>query len=118
MAIRADFGIDPLYFSGDEVTLELTIDDGDNPGSPLDLTGVTGITWVLARAQGKTPILTKTLGVGITSPLDTTGRLDVKVSGGDTATFKGSLYHECQIDNGPQTALFGKFVIQADSAPP
>lgn len=118
MAIQADFGLDPLYFSGDQVTLEFTIEDGDNPGNPRDLTGVTGITWVLAKKQGAAPLVTKTLGSGVSSPLDATGRVDVAIVNADTADKKGTLYHELQVDDGPQTGAFGDFVIQDDSAAP
>lgn len=118
MAIQADVGVSPVYFSGDNLLLEFTIDDGDSPGNPRDLTGVTGITWVLAKKQGAAPLVTKTLADDVSSPLDATGRVDVQINNVDTATLKGTLYHELQVDNGPQTAAFGDFVIQDDSAAP
>jgi hypothetical protein len=118
MAIQADVGVDPLYFSGDNLLLEFTVGDGDSPGNPRDLSGVTGITWVLAKKQGGAPLVTKTLGSGVSSPLDATGRVDVQIDNADTNTLKGTLYHELQVDNGPQTAAFGDFIIQDDSAAP
>jgi hypothetical protein len=112
MAIQADIGGDPVYFSGDTLQIKVTIRDGDaspivSPLPALDLSLATQITWVLAKKQGGTPIITKTL----TSP----GGVSIVSS---PAGLKGSYYHELQIEPGPSTALFGNFEIQPDSAPP
>jgi len=125
MAIKADLGGNPVYFSGDTLKIQVTVKDGDaspqvSPEPPLDLTLVTTVTWVLARAQGRAPILTKTNGSpdGITIIDAVNGRLDIQLDNADTANLKGTFYHELQIEPGPSTALYGAFVIQDDSAPP
>lgn len=118
MAIEAKVGDDPVYFSGDTLLIQLTINDGDNPGNPRNLSGVTDITWVLAKKQGAAPLVTKTLGAGVTSPLDATGRVDIQIDNADTAALAGTYYHELQVEPGPSTAVFGEFIIQKDSATP
>jgi len=125
MAIKADIGGDPLYFSGDTLQIRVTIDDGDaspivSPLPPLDLSLATEITWVLAKKQGGAPLITKTLGspTGVTIVDAANGRIDVQLNNADTAALKGTFYHELQIEPGPSTALFGNFEIQPDSAPP
>jgi hypothetical protein len=127
MAIQADIGGDPVYFSGDTLQIKVTIRDGDaspivSPLPALDLSLATQITWVLAKKQGGTPIITKTLtspgGVSIVSSPATDGRVNIQLDNADTAGLKGSYYHELQIEPGPSTALFGNFEIQPDSAPP
>jgi len=119
MPLEAKVGDSPLYFSGDALLLQLTILNGDSVGSPpLDLTPFTQITWVLAGKQGQTPIVTKTLGSGVTVVNAASGRVDVQINNADTATLKGTKYHEVQVEPGPNTVLFGEFIIQADSATP
>ena len=81
---------------------------------------MTEITWVLAKKQGGTPLITKTLGspTGVTIVDALNGRIDIQLNNADTASLKGTFYHELQIEPGPSTALFGDFEIQPDSAPP
>lgn len=120
MAIRQDVGSDPVYFSGDALLLQVTVQD--QAGAPLDLDTLplSEATWVLAKKQGGTPVVTKTLGSGVTvvTPPGNDGRLDVQINNADTAALKGTLYHELQLTPGPLTVMFGDFVIQADSAAP
>lgn len=120
MAQRQDVGGDPVYFSGDALLLQVTVND--QAGSPLDLSTLplSEATWVLAKKQGSTPLVTKTLGSGVTlvNPPGADGRLDVQINNVDTAALKGEYYHELQLTPGPLTALYGDFTIQADSAPP
>ena len=125
MAIKADIGGDPLYFSGDTLLVRATVRNGDvspivSPAPALDLSLATTITWVLARAQGRTPILTKTNGspAGITVINAVNGRINIQIDNADTAGLSGTYYHELQIEPGPSTALYGSFTIQKDSAPP
>ena len=120
MANEQIVGQNPVYFSGD--TLLLQVRFNDSAGAPLDFAvlGLTEATWVLAKKQGATPLVTKTLGSGvtITTPPGNDGRLDVLIDNADTAALKGDFYHELQLEPGPLTAMFGAFIIQADSASP
>lgn len=122
MPIKSDVGKTPLYFSGDALRLEVTVRDGDTGGSPvLDLTPFTEITWALAKKAGATPLVTKTLTGGPTQidPVDlANGRIDVLINNADTASLKGSLYHELQLAPGPNTPMYGDFVITVDSISP
>lgn len=122
MPIEQTVGVDPLYFSGDALRLQITVRDGDTVSDPvLDLTSYTEITYAIARKQGAAPIVTKKLtnGVGEIDPVDpANGRIDVLINNADTAALKGDYYHELQLEPGPNTAMFGAFVIQADSITP
>ena len=122
MPLEQNVGLEPLYFSGDALRLQITIRNGDVPSSPvLDLTPFTEITWALARKQGATALFTKKLSVGPTEidPVDlTNGRIDVLINNADTAALKGAFYHELQLEPGPNTPLFGSFEIQADTITP
>jgi hypothetical protein len=122
MPLEQNVGETPLYFSGDALRLEITVQNGDAVGSPvLDLTPFTEITWALAKKQGAVPLVTKTLTGGPTQidPIDlVNGRIDVLINNVDTAALKGTLYHELQLEPGPNTPMWGAFVIQADSITP
>jgi len=122
MPIEQNVGVDPLYFSGDALRLQITVRDGDTISDPvLDLTPYTEITYAVARKQGAAPIFTKKLtnGVGEVDPVDiVNGRIDVLINNADTAALKGDYYQELQLEPGPNTAMFGTFVIQADSITP
>ena len=122
MPLEQNVGASPLYFSGDALRLQITVRNGDTVGSPvLDLPPFTEITWALAKKQGSTPLVTKTLTGGPTQidPVDlANGRIDVLINNADTAGLKGTLYHELQLEPGPNTPLFGSFEIQADSISP
>jgi hypothetical protein len=120
MANEQIVGDDPVYFSGDALLLQVTV--RDSSGSVLDLAafGLTEATWVLAKKQGAAPLVTKTIGSGvvITTPPGNDGRLDITIDNADTEALKGDHYHELQLEPGPLTAMFGAFIIQADSASP
>lgn len=122
MPIEQAVGGDPLYFSGDALRLQITVHNGNSVSDPvLDLTPFTEITWALAKKQGATPLVTKTLTGGPTQidPVDlVNGRIDVLILNADTAAIKGEHYHELQLEPGPNTPMFGPFTIQADSIAP
>lgn len=122
MPLEQNVGASPLYFSGDALRLQITVRNGDTVGSPvLDLTPFTEITWALAKKQGAAPLVTKLLSVGPTEidPVDlANGRIDVLINNADTASIKGTYYHELQLEPGPNTPLYGSFEIQADSITP
>ena len=120
MANEQIVGDSPVYFSGDSLLLQVTVNDSAGNALDLQALGLTEATWVLAKKQGSAPLVTKTLGSGvvITTPPGTDGRLDIQIDNADTATLKGTHYHELQLEPGPLTALFGDFIIQADSASP
>lgn len=122
MPIEQNVGDDPLYFSGDALRLQITVHNGNSVSDPvLDLTPFTEITWALAKKQGSTPLVTKTLTGGPTQidPVDlVNGRIDVLINNADTAAIKGDYYHELQLEPGPNTPMFGTFTIQADSITP
>lgn len=122
--LEQNIGDQTLYFSGDTLRIKFTVTDLDaSPNVPKDLTGAT-LTWVLAKSQGKTPILEKTNGSpeGITldSPL-TLGTGEILVDPADTRALKGTHYHELEVVDAlgnTSTVFFGSFVIQEDSAGP
>jgi hypothetical protein len=106
------------FFSGDTVKIKVTITDADNANDPKNLTGAQSIIWALAKAQGKAPLVTKTVGGGITVTDAPNGVCEVLLSVGDTPNFKGSFYHEMQVvdaTGNKSTVLYGAVTISADS---
>lgn len=107
------------YFSGDNLDILFTVSDGDNPGNPKDLTGAS-IDWVLAKQQGKAPLITKSIGSGVTITDAANGKGTVSIQQADTENLKGDTYwHELQVTVGGKrsTSMYGDFIIESDSAP-
>lgn len=120
-------GESPVYKQGDALKIEYTVRNPDGTVVDLDALGVNGgggsIVWVLANAEGATPILTLTLALNplqvvITTPPGTDGRIDVFLLNSNMAALKGEKYHELQLEPGPLTGAFGPFIITSASAPP
>lgn len=127
MPNQVTIGSDPVYKQGDTLKIEYTVRNPDNSIVDLDALGVNAgggsIVWVLANAEGATPILTLTLALNpaqvvITTPPGTDGRIDVFLLNSDMAALKGEKYHEIQLEPGPLTGAFGPFIITSASAPP
>jgi hypothetical protein len=122
MPIEQTIGGSPLYFSGDALRLEITVRDGDTVSDPpLNLTPFTEIIFGVAKKQGSATLFEKKLSNGVSEidPIDlANGRIDVFIDNADTAALKGDLYHELQLEPGPNTAMFGTFSIQKDSILP
>lgn len=127
MPNQVTIGSDPVYKQGDTLKIEYTVRNPDNSIVDLDALGVNAgggsIVWVLANAEGATPILTLTLALNpaqvvITTPPGTDGRIDVFLLNSDMAALKGEKYHETQLEPGPLTGAFGPFIITSASAPP
>lgn len=117
MAQENNIGEAPdLYFSGDHLVLEVTVQD--DAGSVLDLTGIQALVWELAKTvKSSTAHVTKSIGSGITVINATSGRVDVAIVPADTASLKGEKYHEMQMtdSNGNvSTVMYGKFTITQD----
>ena len=123
MPNQVSIGEDPVYKQGDALRIQYTVTD--SAGAPIDLQalGLSEVTFVLANSEGAAPILTLTLTgnptqVIIVNPPGTDGRIDVILTNGDMASFKGEKYHEIQLEPGPLTGAYGPFNITAASAPP
>lgn len=100
-------------FAGDAKTLKVTVFDED--GDPIPLAGVQAVTWRLARTARSVPVLTKTMGAGVTVIADDAdeggancGRLDVVIESADSDPLDGEYVHECQIvdASGARSAIF------------
>ena len=122
MPLKQTIGADPVYFSGDALTIQITVRDGDSIADPvLDLTPFTEIIFAVARRQGSTPIFQKLLSNGVSeiNPVDpANGRIDVLINNADTAALRGDYYFELQLEPGPNTAMYGTWTIQKDSIAP
>jgi ABC-type tungstate transport system substrate-binding protein len=82
-------------WSGDAKTVAIAVTDAS--GAVVNLTGMT-ITWVMARHQSKTPLVTKTIAnAGISVPTPTTGIFNVSLVAADTSALDGLYYHEAKI---------------------
>ena len=78
-------------FAGDTITINTQVLNPD--GSPFDLSGVTGINYVLASGYGQPAMVTKTLGNGITITAATSGMYTVTLAPADTAGLVGNYLH-------------------------
>lgn len=100
------------YFSGDSLLITFTVYQEDET-TPKPLTSAT-ITWGLSKAQGKTPIVTKS--ATITDAAN--GVCTVQIDPADTAALSGTLWHELEvtdISGNVSTSVYGTFVIEKDS---
>lgn len=52
-------------FSGNDAVITFTVADEDNPPNAKDISGATVIIFAIAKAQGKAPALSVSLGAGI-----------------------------------------------------
>ena len=94
------------FFSGNDVTLNFTVADEDNPPAAKNLTGATSIIFVIAKAQGKAAVLAKTLGAGITVTDAVAGEFEVVLTGAETELL-GAVhqYYEAEMtDSASKTA--------------
>jgi len=116
MPLQADIEI----WSGNDVVLNATI--GDGAGGVKDLTGALAIIWVLAKAEGGTPILTRDLGAGIavTAPA-TLGKFVVTLTPTETEALVGKgkvYYHECRVTDSAgkkSTVFWGSATVRGNS---
>jgi len=107
------------FISGDSQKLIITVQDADNAPAAKNLTGAT-ITWALARSRGSAPLITKTVGSGITVTDAANGALEVAIAPADTATIDGVHYHELEVVDSAgnkSTAVYGLVIIHPDSIP-
>ncbi|MDB9247463.1 hypothetical protein PN419_00380 [Halorubrum ezzemoulense] len=108
------------YVAGDTALVELTITNSN--GNPKQLGGAE-IVFALAEYRGADPLVTKTTDDGITIVDAENGRVDIRVSGNDTATLGSAdgtnYYYEIEVtdDSGDvSTVTTGEWTIYADTA--
>lgn len=84
------------FFAGNARKLIVTVVN-DDTGDPEDLTDVQ-LTWQCSRGTADkfsaTPILTKTIGQGITVTDAFNGEIEILLDTDDTETLTGTFYHE------------------------
>lgn len=80
-----------LYQGDDGVFFEITVND--STGSAIDITSAT-FEWAFVRTPQGAPLVTKTLGSGITLSDPTHGKLKVTFAAADTVTRSGDYFHE------------------------
>ncbi len=90
-------------FSGDDHTLIITVDDGEDTPVPIDITGFT-IWWHAARKSSSGKFSSKSsitkdndLIGGIIITDGPNGVFEVDLDKADTAALSGNLYHEAQV---------------------
>lgn len=96
---------DDAFYAGNRRTLRYSIDDQDNPGQKLNLSGLT-FKWALVnkRSDGTydlTPILQKTSaagGIAVTNAA--TGALEVYLLDADSASLAGDYYYQLEATDG------------------
>jgi hypothetical protein len=113
-------GQDITIYAGDGAVPVFAIQDGS--GAPVDLSNGPTIEWVLARDLAAIPVLTKTIGNGVTilpdgtSPPTTgkSGRFSVTITGTDTAPLRGNYLHRARVTSltdMPMTVTLGRFIV-------
>jgi hypothetical protein len=101
--------------SGDAVVLEITIIDSTTEEA-VNLAGCTA-TFVVARANSRRLLLTKTTSDDISITDATAGRIDVSLNSDDTDSKAGSYSYELQITDSAgnrSTPLYGNLEIVRD----
>lgn len=89
-------GRDFEHYQGTTRVLDVTI--VDTTGALADLSSVTAIVWQMARSGWGAPVVTKTLGDGITVLDEPNGLFAISLLPDDTETLDtGRYYHECRI---------------------
>lgn len=91
--------------SGSHLMLKVTVFNND--GHPTPLTNVDAAVWRLTRDNRSAPLLTKTIGQGVTIITDQAaagqvncGRLNVLISASESADLVGEYLHECSVSVG------------------
>lgn len=89
------------FYAGNVRTYPFSVDDENNPGNKLDLTGMTVAfalsKYLSASAWSKTPLVEKSIGDGITITNASQGALTVTLSPDDTASLEGEFYFELEV---------------------
>jgi hypothetical protein len=94
-ATNQDFGI----YSGNSPTISITVYQSDGV-TPLNLTGMTA-QWRLCSLFDPTPIVTKTVGAGISILNAAAGTVAISLTTADTDNLGGQPYrHELEIIDG------------------
>ncbi len=110
MAIEQEFEV----FSGNDVTLSVTVTDEDNDG-PLNLTGAVALIWKLALSPSATPKIIKDLTDGITIVDPNEGLVEILIDAADLEPLKGAFYHELRLTNSlnkKSTLMYGAVTIK------
>lgn len=98
-------------YAGDYITLDFTAKE--ESGAALNLTGLT-LKWSLGRTSDGPPLLTKTIGSGITVTDAAAGKFKVELDQADTQKFSGAYYHEAKAFNvsRPYTIFTGQITFE------
>jgi hypothetical protein len=101
-------------FSGNDLTLLVTVFDADT-GNVLSLAGAMALEWRLGKTAKGTPIVTKTIGSGVTIVDGPAGRANIAIDAADTEALKAfAYYHELRLTNSlgkKATVFYGTFTI-------
>ena len=100
-------------FSGDSIILKFNA--VDEYGDVINLTGAT-LKWQLAQNATATPLLTKTVGAGITVTNASGGLFEVRLSFFETRTLSpGNFYHEVELttSGGDKYTIFNGALVLA-----
>ncbi len=102
--------------SGDSKALEVTVRDA--AGVAVPLAGTASVEWNVARTARSVPVLTKTLGGGVTIIAANAalgevncGRLDIAISHTDSEALDGEFVHDCllvDVSGGRSTIFQGR----------
>lgn len=110
--------VDISTFSGDNLEITVTVDDGNNPPSIKNLTGATKIMWAVSDSAGSTIKLSKDLSGGITITDAVNGKFQVVVSSADLEPLSGSFYHEAKVKDAAgkiSTVMYGTFELKPNT---
>jgi hypothetical protein len=103
------------YVSGD--TLPINVTAKDETGAILDLTGA-ALVYEVSTGEEPTqpPMLTKTIGSGITVVSAAAGTFTITLTAGETASMvTGNYFHECEVTiSGAVYTLFQGVIMALD----
>jgi len=92
--------------------VRIIVDCVDGDGLPIDISEVQSIRWAAARSVNDAPVLSKSLGSGISINTPTSFLFDI--SNTESEPLHGTYYHEAEIINDSglvYTVLSGKMYL-------
>lgn len=100
-------------WSGNDVTLNISVFQDEELSTPYNLSSVTALIWAIGKSAKAAVTLQKTLGAGIQILDALTGKISVTLTAADLEPLKGEYYHEMRSTSsaGKATIMFGSVNI-------
>lgn len=99
------------FIAGDDKILEVTV--LDDVGNEFDITGA-AITYTIREYPDSTPVVTKTVGDGITIINGVNGQLQIEITSADSQDLYGRYVHRCTVEKGGAKSHVFIGVVEVD----